>query len=319
MKQIFFLALAGFFFVISPPVQAFDKGVLNGVVSVLPDWPGYGARGGPTARGQHVAAPEGSGVALFDGQFIATNDHVLGRATTVRVKLHDGRKLPAQIVGRDPETDIALLKIAEPLPTLDLGPRPNLGEKVCTIGNQFGLGLSLTCGIVSAPARTGVGFNAIEDFIQTDASVNPGGSGGALIDAEGHLVGMISAIYTKGSDADIGVNFATSLDLLMRIAQDLKDDGKISRAALPFTTAPLPRALEPQVAGALVMEVTPGGTAIQAGIEAGDVITALNDQPIPAIEFLQAKLGLMKPGETVQVTRWRNGKKETLPLILLAR
>lgn len=303
----------------SAPVQAFDEKVLDGVVSVLPERTGVGTRPGPQGSGRHLAAPEGSGVALFDGRFIATNDHVIGQATTVRVRHRDGRIVPAMIVGRDPETDIALLKIEDALPALERGPRPKLGAKVCTIGNQFGLGLSLTCGIVSAPARTGVGFNPIEDFIQTDASVNPGGSGGALIDADGRLVGMVSAIFTKSSDADIGVNFATSLDLLMRITEDLRDKGNVARAALPVTVVALPHALRAQVAGAFVSEVPRDSDALEAGLEAGDVITALNGRTVQSLDVLNARLGLLKPRDQVLVTRWRNGGTVTLSLTLSER
>ena len=152
------------------PAAAFPAEVLQSVVSVLPDWP---------SDVPFPERPEGSGTVVLPGGYIATNLHVLGRATAVNVRLHDGRVLPAEIVGGDPPTDIALLKIALDLPLLVPGPEPAFGDRVCALGNPFGLGLSLSCGVVSATRRTGTGFNPIEDFIQTDTAVNPGGSGGA--------------------------------------------------------------------------------------------------------------------------------------------
>ena len=137
--------------------------------------------------------------------------------------------LAAEIIGRDPLTDIALLKIDMDLPLLIPGPEPALGDKVCALGNPSGLGLSLSCGVVSALHRTGTGFNPMEDFIQTDAAVNPGGSGGALLDGDDRLVGLVSAIFTKDSDANIGVNFAASHALVMRVTEDLAAHGRVIR------------------------------------------------------------------------------------------
>ncbi|MFP6744999.1 MAG: trypsin-like peptidase domain-containing protein [Alphaproteobacteria bacterium] len=161
--------LAILLFTISPAI-AFPAEVVESVVSVLPEWPDGDAL---------PERPEGSGTVVLPGGYIATNVHVLGRATAINVRLHDGRILAAEIIGRDPPTDIALLKIDMDLALLVPGPEPALGDKVCALGNPFGLGLSLSCGVVSALHRTGTGFNPMEDFIQTDAAVNPGGSGGA--------------------------------------------------------------------------------------------------------------------------------------------
>ena len=170
---VFAVVLSGF----AVPAQAFDATVLDAVVRLKPDWSlqarGVGAQGAPRD-------PEGTGVAVLTGGYIATNAHVIGDAKNVEVMLADGRVFASNIIGRDPLTDIALLKIEGDVPVLPLAPSPQLADPVCAIGNQFGLGLSVTCGVVSALARSGVGFNQIEDFIQTDASVNPGGSGGGI-------------------------------------------------------------------------------------------------------------------------------------------
>jgi len=183
------------------------------VVIVEPTWPGYQRPGFGAPKG---TAPEGSGVAVLEPGLIATAAHVVARATSVTVRDADGARYKAEIVAIDEASDLALLRIEKPVAPLEIAARrPATGAHVCVIGNAFGLGLSLTCGVVSAGARSGIGFNAVEDFIQTDAAVNPGASGGALVDEEGRLVGLISAIFTKQSDANTGVNFAVSADLLL--------------------------------------------------------------------------------------------------------
>ncbi len=183
------------------------------VVSVQPTWPGYSRPGFGAPAG---TAPEGTGVAILEPGLIITAAHVVARATEVAVRDHQGRRVPAEILAIDPASDLALLKTELPLvPIIIAEERPATGAHVCAIANAFGLDLSITCGIVSARARSGIGFNPIEDFIQTDAAVNPGASGGALVDEEGRLVGLLSAIFTKESDANAGVNFAVSSELLL--------------------------------------------------------------------------------------------------------
>lgn len=183
------------------------------VVTVEPTWPGYKRPGFGAPKG---TAPEGTGVAILEPGLIATAAHVVARATSVNVRDSAGRRVPAEIVAIDVAADLALLRVDLAISPLSVAPdRPPTGAHVCVIGNAFGLDLSITCGIVSARARKGIGFNRIEDFIQTDAAVNPGASGGALVDEQGRLVGLVSAIFTKQSDANAGVNFAVSADLLL--------------------------------------------------------------------------------------------------------
>ena len=239
------------------PAAAFEARVLESVVSVLPVWPGHKVGGTPgTPPG---SAPEATAVAVLPGGLLATALHVVDRAEAITVRLADGRRFAAELVAADVATDLALLRIPVDLPPLEPAPEPALGAPVCAVGNAFGLDLSVTCGVVSATQRSGVGFNPVEDFIQTDASVNPGASGGALVDAEGRLVGLLSAIFTKEADADIGVNFAVSAALLMRVVEDLAAHGRVRRPASGFRVVdPDPGGADGAV-GARVVEVAPGG------------------------------------------------------------
>jgi len=287
--------------------------VLHSVVRIKPDWP-------LAARGRDASGaprdPQGTGIAILPGGYIATNVHVIGKATVVDVLTEDGRLLNAEIVGRDTTTDIALLKVDAALPVLESAPGPALAAPVCAIGNQFGLGLSVTCGVVSALNRSGMGFNAVEDFIQTDAAVNPGGSGGALIDADARLVGMVSAIFTKQSDADIGVNFATSVPLLMRVVDDLKAHGRVVRATAGFKAAPLPRALAKTGGGMLIESVTLDGTAFKAGLEAGDMLTHIDGFAVNEMAVLERLMFMKRPGETVQFKTRRGNRAGAISLTL---
>jgi len=282
---------------------ALNPEVMQSVVRVKPDWP-------MAARGRDASGaprdPQGTGIAVLPGGYIATNVHVIGKATDVDVLTEDGRLLRADILGRDAATDIALLKVAVDLPVPETAPAPSLASPVCAIGNQFGLGLSVTCGVVSALNRSGMGFNPVEDFIQTDATVNPGGSGGALLDADGRLVGMVSAIFTKQSDADIGVNFATSMPLLMRVVNDLKAHGHVVRGTAGLRAASLPRSLAQAGGGVLVESVVLDGPAFKAGIEAGDVVTQVDGIAIRDTSALERAMFMKRPGETV-VLRTRRG------------
>ncbi len=292
---------------VATAARSFEPRILESVVSVLPEWPDGAGRG---------EAPEGSAVAVMEGGYLATNDHVLGGATRIEVRLADGRLTPAEIVGRDRPTDIALIKIEADLPVPPPAPEPGLGDPVCAVGNQFGLGLSVTCGVVSAVRRTGVGFNPIEDFIQTDAVANPGGSGGALVDGQGRLVGMISAIFTKESDANIGVNFAASLPLVMRVSEDLKAHGRVIRARSGLRVEALSPAERRHLVGVRVRRTTPDGPADTAGMRAGDVITALGGRRIRRPSDVTSAIQLYRVGDSVPVDYRRAGAPGRASLIL---
>ncbi|MDX1575053.1 MAG: trypsin-like peptidase domain-containing protein, partial [Kiloniellales bacterium] len=261
------------FALFAAPAFGFEARVLDSVVSVLPLWPGHKLGGSPgTPPG---SAPEATAVAVLPGGLLATALHVVDRAEEITVRLADGRRAAAEFVAGDRASDIALLRIAIDLPVLEVGAEPALGAPVCAVGNAFGLDLSVTCGVVSATRRSGVGFNSVEDFIQTDASVNPGASGGALVDGEGRLVGLLSAIFSKEVDADIGVNFAVSSALLMRVVEDLAAHGRVLRPRSGFRVEDLNPADASQAVGVRVVAVTPGGAGAAAGLAEGDLLTAI--------------------------------------------
>ena len=295
---------------LSGPSRAGDSSIeiLDTVVSLLPEWPGAESR---------PKEPEGTAVAVLAGGYMATNAHVIGRAKKIKIRLEDGRLLPADIIGRDMMTDIALIKAPIDFPILPFGRDPKLGEPVCAIGNQFGMGLSMTCGVASALHRTGTGFNEIEDFIQTDAVVNPGGSGGALVDSQGHLVGLVSAIFTKDSDANIGVNFAASMELVMRVVRDLKQYGRVVRGKPGFGVRNLSDPERRTISGAAVDQLDRDGAAIKAGLEVGDVITGIGKRTVRKATDVPSAIHMARPGDSLDVTFVRDGKEKTVSLTLL--
>jgi S1-C subfamily serine protease len=296
------------------PASAFEARVLESVVSVLPLWPGYKTGGTPgTPPG---SAPEATAVAVLPGGLLATALHVVDRAEAITVRLADGRRFAAELVAGDGASDLALLRIPQDLPLLEMAPEPALGAPVCAVGNAFGLDLSVTCGVVSATRRSGVGFNSVEDFIQTDASVNPGASGGALVDRDGRLVGLLSAIFTKDADADIGVNFAVSAALLMRVIEDLADHGRVLRPRSGFRVADLDPAGSGEAVGVRVVAVEPGGAGEAAGLAEGDLVTAIAGRAVRKASDATAAIQLQRPGDQVDLEVRRGGVQQTLTLAL---
>ncbi len=236
---------------------------MRSVVSVLPQWAG---------RPPSTLEPEGSGVVVADGRTVLTADHILGNPISVRIRTIDGDIRSARISARDGATDLALLAVDPPLPALRFDDDVAVGDPVCALGNAFGLGVSVTCGTVSAVDRSGTGFNTIEDFIQTDAAVNPGMSGGALIDHRGNLVGVLSAIFTRRSDANIGVNFAVSGRLAQAALVRLGTAGKTAWPALDARLSPHPPRGATGRTGAAIVEIAADSTAARAGLRAADII-----------------------------------------------
>lgn len=275
------------------------------VVSVLPVW-----RGRPPSPDE----PEGSGIVVGDGTEILTADHILGDPASIRVRTADGDILPARIVGRDAATDMALLSIDAAQMPMSLEGYPPVGGRVCAIGNAFGLGLSVTCGTVSAVGRSGVGFNQIEDFIQTDAEVNPGMSGGALVDEEGRLVGLLSAIFTKQSDASIGVNFAVSGPLAAQALARLRsgETGAWPDPGLALERYP-PRGGTGR-SGARVRSLTADGPAAQGGVEVGDVILTAGERRVHGPDDVRAAYILSATGDALTLDVMRGDRSLTLTL-----
>lgn len=262
------------------------EGAVQSVVSVLPEWP---------ADARRTEEPEGSGVVVLDGKTVLTALHVVDRALSIRIRTTSGDIYPARIKGRDRATDIAALVIDKKLSTaVPAAKKPKLGEKVCAIGNAFGLGVSVSCGVVSGVHRSGIGFNRVEDFVQTDASVNPGSSGGALVTGDGKLVGMLSAIFTKTSDANIGVNFAVSSPMALAIAKQLRDQGRVKRPISGAKLEQVPGKGQTGKLGARVVFLRPGLLAEKAGLKVGDIILTAGDRRIrkPA-DFVGAMSALL--------------------------
>jgi Do/DeqQ family serine protease len=266
------------------------------------------------------AAPQersaGSGVIVDAGRgYVVTNYHVIKDAQQVTVTLKDMRQFPAKLVGSDPGTDIALLKIeAKNLQSLRLGDSDllNVGDFVVAIGNPFGLGQTVTSGIVSALGRSGLDLEGYEDFIQTDASINPGNSGGALINLKGELVGINTAIIGP-SGANVGIGFAVPSAMVKAVLDQIVRFGEVRRGRLGASSEDISHDLARSLGlasteGAIISTVESKSPAEQAGLKPGDVITAVNGRPVRRSIDLRNKIGMMPIGETVNLTILRNGK-----------
>jgi serine protease Do len=259
----------------------------------------------------------GSGVIVSSNGYIVTNNHVVDGAKEVTVTLSDGRELRARVVGRDPQTDVAVVKVsATDLPAITFANshKVEVGDRVLAIGNPFGIGETVTTGIVSATGRrAGIGL-AYEDFIQTDAAINPGNSGGALVDVEGRLVGINTAILSRSGGFQ-GVGLAVPSDLVNNVAENLVAHGKVVRGYLGVGIQDLNPGLAEQfgikaTAGALVTDVRSGSPGAKAGLKSGDVITALNGQPVDNASALSLNVGETAPGTRISLDVLRDGRTE---------
>ncbi|HXS97565.1 MAG TPA: DegQ family serine endoprotease [Candidatus Limnocylindrales bacterium] len=257
----------------------------------------------------------GSGVIVSPEGYILTNNHVVDGATDVRVTLSDRREFKARVVGTDPKTDVAVVKIdANNLTPIVIGDsgRIQVGDYVLAVGDPFGVGKTVTMGIVSATGRGGLGIEDYEDFIQTDASINPGNSGGALVNDRGELIGINTAILAHGSEGNQGIGFAIPVSVARRVMDQIIKNGKVTRAYLGVMAQEVTPAIakafnEPEVRGALVGDVTPDSPASRAGIQKGDIILGLNGQPVDSAAQLRMNVSLMQPGSSVNVKVLRNG------------
>ena len=264
----------------------------------------------------------GSGVIVSPDGYVLTNTHVVNNASEIQVALNDGRQFTATVIGTDPQTDLALVKIeADNLPALTLADsdKVEVGDVVLAIGNPFGIGQTVTKGIVSAKDRATSG-DGDEDFIQTDAAINPGNSGGALVDTDGRVVGINSAILTR-SGGNQGIGFAVPANLCRWVMDSLVKNGRVERGLLGVMiqnlTPDLAKAFKVELAtGALVGDVTPGGPADKAGLKSGDVITQFNGQPIEDASQLKLRVAESAPGSKVQLGVNRNGENKTFDVTL---
>jgi serine protease Do len=257
----------------------------------------------------------GSGV-IADAEhgYVLTANHVVAQASTVQVMTKDGRRLSAKLVGRDPGTDVAVLRLqgAQSLKTIPMGDsdRLDVGDFVIAVGNPFGLGQTVTSGIVSALGRTGLGKQGYEDFIQTDAPINPGNSGGALVNMRGELVGINSAIFSTGG-GNVGIGFAVPINIARRVMDQIVEHGHVRRGRIgvsikDITSAAVATATE-TIEGALIADVSRGSPAEQVGIQKGDIIVAAEGTPIRSASQLRNKIGLTQIGERLQLTLRRKG------------
>ncbi len=299
---------------VNPPAAlAFNQKAMSSVVSVLPNWLRWKQQ---SSDAKMPDAPEGTAIAILEGGYLMTNAHVLGTAKEVDIRLNDGKLLAVEIIGRDRATDLALLKAPIEFPVFEPAAESRLAENVCAIGNQFGLGLSVTCGVISAIHRTGTGFNVIEDFIQTDTVINPGGSGGALVNRDGQLVGMVSAIFTKESDSNIGINFAASTRLLARVATDLRDHGRVIWGRSGLRAGTLTTDERRKWSGAKIIHIEPGGAAEIAGLGKNDILIEIGGRPIIKPTDVKSVFGLHRPGDKIAIAFLRDGERSTTTLTL---
>ena len=257
----------------------------------------------------------GSGVIVNSDGYILTNHHVVAAADEIEVLLADGRTAPAKIVGSDPETDLAVIRLhLKNLPTITFGNamKVEVGDVVLAIGNPFGVGQTVTMGIVSALGRTHLGINTFEDFIQTDAPINPGNSGGALVDTQGNLVGVNSAIFSKTGGSQ-GIGFAIPENLAKKVMLQIIEHGEVTRGWLGVSmrdmNAETAQAFNlPNVSGTLVAGVLRSGPADRAGIQPGDILTAVNNKALPDSAALLSYVAQLDPGSQAQVTVMRKNK-----------
>ncbi|ULQ45519.1 DegQ family serine endoprotease [Flagellatimonas centrodinii] len=275
----------------------------------------------PDQQPEREAQSIGSGVIVDAANgYVITNNHVVDKADTIKVRLNDDREFDAELIGKDPDTDIAVLKIkADDLVALPMADSEQLqvGDFVVAIGSPFGLRQTVTSGIVSGLSRqTGISEGGYEDFIQTDASINPGNSGGALVNLRGELVGIPSNILSR-SGGNIGIGFAIPTNLAKNVMNQLIEHGSVQRGRIGVTgqnlTPELAKAFDLEsTRGALVTQVLPDSPADKAGLKAEDIITAINGKSVRDFSELRNQVGLLRVGDTVELAVIRSGKKQTV-------
>jgi Do/DeqQ family serine protease len=273
----------------------------------------YGDQGGEPTGGL------GSGVIVSTSGYILTNNHVVEGADSIEVILNDTRQAQAKVVGTDPDSDLAVLKIElDKLPTIVLGNSDSLqvGDRVLAIGNPFGVGQTVTSGIVSALGRNQLGINTFENFIQTDAAINPGNSGGALVDTKGNLLGINTAIYSR-SGGSMGIGFAIPVSTAKQVLDGLVKDGQVTRGWIGVE----PNDLSPELAetfgvpaheGVIITGVLQNGPAAKAGLQPGDIIAAIGDRKVTDVSQLLSLVASLKPGTPVHFIIERKGQKMPL-------
>jgi serine protease Do len=265
----------------------------------------------------------GSGVIISSDGYLLTNNHVVEGASEIRISLADKREMKARIVGTDPRTDIAVLRVEEKnLPALPIADSSQVkaGQFVLAVGNPFGLGQTVTMGIVSATGRGNLSIVDYEDFIQTDAPINPGNSGGALVDIHGALIGINTAILSR-SGGNQGIGFAVPINMARQVMEHILKDGRVIRGwlgvAIQPVTPPVARAMGlKKPGGALVADVTAGSPAEKAGLRRGDIVVAINGEPVDETRELSLKVAMLSPGTTARLKVIRDGREIDVPVVL---
>jgi Do/DeqQ family serine protease len=279
--------------------------------------PGRGQRQMPRVPKQRGL---GSGVVVTSDGYILTNNHVVDSADSIEVEFNDGRSMRAKLIGADKPSDLALLKVDQTgLPTLALGNSDavQVGDVVLAVGNPLGIGQTVTMGIISAKGRsTGTADGSYEDFLQTDAPINHGNSGGALVSTRGELIGINSQIVSE-NDGNIGIGFAIPANMAHRVMDQLKTDGRVRRSQLGVTVQPVTSEMADSlglkdVGGAIVSSIAPGSAAERAGVKRGDVIRSFNGQPIHDFNTLRNRVADTTPGSSASLLVVRDGAEKTL-------
>ena len=262
----------------------------------------------------------GSGVIISQDGYIVTNSHVISKADNIIVMLNDGRKATAKVIGNDVESDLAVIKVdltgLKPLGFREQSTQ--VGDVVLAIGNPFGVGQTVTQGIISATGRTGLGINTVEDFIQTDAAINPGNSGGALVDAYGQLVGINTAIFSR-SGGSMGIGFAIPTEIVKLVMNGIIKDGKVHRGWLGIelqSSMKDPTKLSDDTQGVEVMNVMPDGPAAKAGLQKGDIITAMDNKPVDDANTLIQMVARKAPNSVVNLQVMRNKAQSSVNVTL---
>lgn len=265
----------------------------------------------------------GSGFLITSDGFVVTNNHVIKDASSITVTLNDGREYSASIRGTDPRTDLALLKIEETeLPFLTFGDSDSLkiGELAVAIGNPFGIGATLTTGVISAKGRQDLGIASYEDFIQTDAAINPGNSGGPLLNIHGEVIGVNTAIYTR-SGGYMGIGLSIPSRMAQNVIEQIFDSGAVKRGYLGIILQPVDKDLAEALnldnqEGALVSDVVKGSAASKAGLQPGDIILESNHKPVKSVSKLRNEIGMMNPSTQINLLVLRDGEKVSIDATL---
>jgi serine protease Do len=280
-----------------------------------------GLEGMPRGHGHNTITGQGSGFFISGDGYAVTNNHVVDKADSVQVTTDDGKVHNAKVIGADPRTDLALIKVEDgPFPYVKLSDKsPRIGDWVIAVGNPFGLGGTVTAGIVSARGRD-IGASAYDDFIQIDAPVNKGNSGGPTFDTEGNVIGVNTAIFSP-SGGSVGIAFAIPSDTVKNVISQLKERGSVTRGWIGVQIQPVTQDIADSLGlkkaeGALVAEPQKDSPAAKAGIEAGDVITAVNGQPVKDARDLAKKIGALAPKTTVKLSVLHKGSEKTISLTL---